>query len=50
MVYMKRKTLQGVDTNACKLAEALLVTALHPFSSLGLFNWTEACLDPKLVI
>jgi hypothetical protein len=38
MVYMKRKTLQGVDVDACKLAKVLLVTALHPFSSLGLFN------------
>jgi hypothetical protein len=33
---MKRKTLQGVDIDVCKLVEALLVTTLHPFSSLGL--------------
>jgi hypothetical protein len=36
----EKKTSQGVDTDACKLAKALLVTTLHPFSSLGLFNWT----------
>jgi hypothetical protein len=38
MVYMKRKTLQGVDTTVCKLVEALLAIALHTFSSLVLFN------------
>jgi hypothetical protein len=36
---MKRKTLQDVGVDACKLAEVFLVIALHPTSSLGLFNW-----------
>jgi hypothetical protein len=34
----ERKTLKGVDINACELVEMFLVIALHPFSSLVLFN------------
>jgi hypothetical protein len=36
---MKRKALQDVGVDARKLVEVFLVIALHPISSLGLFNW-----------
>lgn len=39
-----------VHANPCKLAKALLVTEVHPFSNLIFCNQTKVCLNPKLVI